>query len=62
MDSFCADGAQVSTKPGQLHYARAEDAERALRAGYQEHFAKPVDATKLLQAVKLWSQARSTAM
>ena len=36
-------------------YARAEDAERALRAGYQDHFAKPVDAGKLLQAVKMWS-------
>ncbi|HLK35447.1 MAG TPA: ATP-binding protein [Polyangiaceae bacterium] len=43
-------------------YARAEDAERALRAGYQEHFAKPVDAGKLLEAVKLWSRARSAAI
>ena len=43
-------------------YARAEDAERALRAGYQEHFAKPIDTGKLLEAVKLWSRARSAAI
>jgi CheY-like chemotaxis protein/two-component sensor histidine kinase len=43
-------------------YARVEDAERALRAGYQEHFAKPVDAGKLLEAVKLWSRARSASI
>ena len=35
-------------------YARAEDAERALRAGYQEHLTKPVDAGKLLEVEKLW--------
>ena len=35
-------------------YARTEEAERALRAGYQEHLAKPVDAAKLLQAVETW--------
>ena len=37
-------------------FARTEDADRALRAGYQEHFAKPVDAGKLLEAVKIWSR------
>jgi signal transduction histidine kinase len=36
-------------------YARAEDAERAVRAGYQEHLAKPVDANKLLAAVQNWA-------
>ena len=39
-------------------YARDVDAERALRAGYQEHFAKPVDARKLIEAVKKWARAR----
>jgi PAS domain S-box-containing protein len=43
-------------------YARKEDAERALRAGYQEHLAKPIDIGKLLEAVKLWSRAHSVAM
>jgi signal transduction histidine kinase/DNA-binding response OmpR family regulator len=36
-------------------YARTEDAERAARAGYQEHLAKPVDANKLLAAVENWA-------
>jgi signal transduction histidine kinase/DNA-binding response OmpR family regulator len=36
-------------------YARIEDAERAVRAGYQEHLAKPVDANKLLAAVQSWA-------
>jgi CheY-like chemotaxis protein len=35
-------------------YARAEDAERALRAGYQEHIAKPVDSSMLIDAVRRW--------
>jgi two-component system, chemotaxis family, CheB/CheR fusion protein len=43
-------------------YARAEDAERALRAGYQEHFAKPADAGRLLEAVRAWSRGRSAAI
>jgi PAS domain S-box-containing protein len=42
-------------------YAREVDAKHALRAGYQEHFAKPVDARKLIQAVKRWAQARQAA-
>jgi CheY-like chemotaxis protein len=33
-------------------YARAEDAVRARRAGFDEHLAKPVDAEELLAAVK----------
>jgi PAS domain S-box-containing protein len=36
-------------------YARAEDVERARRAGYQEHLAKPVDEVRLLEVVKTWS-------
>ncbi len=39
-------------------YARAEDAERAIRAGFQGHFAKPVDARRLLDAVEALSRAR----
>jgi CheY-like chemotaxis protein len=39
-------------------YARAEDAERALRSGFQEHIAKPVDAWQLLDAVSRWTEAR----
>ena len=37
-------------------YARDADAQRALRAGYQEHFAKPIDARKLVDAVKRWAR------
>jgi len=36
-------------------YARFEDAQRALRAGYQEHLTKPVDAAKLVEAVYKWA-------
>jgi signal transduction histidine kinase/ActR/RegA family two-component response regulator len=35
-------------------YARAEDAERAIRAGYQEHVAKPIEPSKLVAAVARW--------
>ncbi len=35
-------------------YARDVDAERALRAGYQEHYAKPVDARRLVEAIRRW--------
>ena len=38
-------------------YARVEDAERALRAGFQQHLAKPVDASKLLEIVDTWAHA-----
>jgi signal transduction histidine kinase len=38
-------------------YARVEDAERALRAGFQQHLAKPVDASKLLEIVDAWAHA-----
>lgn len=44
-------------------YARAEDALRARRAGFQEHLAKPVDPNELLATVKRcidgWADARS---
>jgi len=33
-------------------YARAEEVDRALRAGYQRHLAKPVDVRELIEAVK----------
>jgi len=36
-------------------YARAEDAERAIRAGYQAHLAKPVDEHELLETVARWT-------
>jgi hypothetical protein len=32
-------------------YARAEDAERAVLAEYQEHLAKPIDAGALIETV-----------
>jgi PAS domain S-box-containing protein len=40
-------------------YARAQDAEQARRAGYQEHLAKPIDASKLIEAVARWRRAKS---
>jgi PAS domain S-box-containing protein len=40
-------------------YARDVDAERALRAGFQEHLAKPVDARKLIDSVETWAKIRS---
>jgi PAS domain S-box-containing protein len=36
-------------------YARPEDAERAVRAGFQQHLAKPVDADELVEAVRRWT-------
>ena len=42
-------------------YARDVDAERAWRAGYQEHFAKPVDARSLIEAVKAWARTHEAA-
>lgn len=38
-------------------FARREDVAVALRAGYQEHLAKPVDVRRLVQSVKTWSGA-----
>jgi CheY-like chemotaxis protein len=40
-------------------YARGEDADRAARAGYQEHLAKPVDARELVRAVSRWAACRA---
>jgi CheY-like chemotaxis protein len=37
-------------------YARPTDAELALRSGYQQHLAKPVDEGRLLRAVKASSR------
>ncbi len=37
-------------------FSRPEDAQRALKAGYQEHLTKPVDVDELLNAVKRWTQ------
>ncbi len=39
-------------------YARAEDANQAKRAGYQEYFAKPVDAAELIAAVRRWTRSK----
>jgi CheY-like chemotaxis protein len=36
-------------------YARPQDEARALRSGYQAHLPKPLDASKLIEAVKRWS-------
>jgi len=33
-------------------YARLEDAERALEAGFQQHVAKPIESTLLVDAVQ----------
>jgi signal transduction histidine kinase len=33
-------------------YARGEDVDRAVQAGYQEHLSKPVDSRKLIETVK----------
>jgi CheY-like chemotaxis protein len=41
-------------------YAREVDAERALRAGFQEHLAKPVEHGKLLDSVKRWAKMRES--
>ena len=39
-------------------YARPEDRERALRAGYQEHLTKPIDIPKLVAAISRWARRR----
>jgi CheY-like chemotaxis protein len=40
-------------------YARTEDAARARRAGFQEHFAKPIDEQQLLKAIRRLSRLGS---
>ncbi len=42
-------------------YARDVDAQRALRAGYHEHFAKPLDVRMLIDAVTKWARAHQAA-
>jgi signal transduction histidine kinase/ActR/RegA family two-component response regulator len=42
-------------------YARAEDGERARRAGFQEHLAKPVDQRRLVEAVRAWSRLEAAS-
>ena len=38
-------------------YARPEDSERALAAGYQQHVSKPVESTELIATVQQLVQA-----
>ena len=35
-------------------FARPEDRERVLRAGYQAHVGKPVDADELASTIRSW--------
>jgi CheY-like chemotaxis protein/nitrogen-specific signal transduction histidine kinase len=37
-------------------YARAEDAAQAIRAGFQEHVAKPIEADRLVEVVRRWTR------
>jgi CheY-like chemotaxis protein len=41
-------------------HARPEDAERALKAGFQRHVAKPVDADALATMLRELTSARPT--
>jgi signal transduction histidine kinase/ActR/RegA family two-component response regulator len=41
-------------------YARAEDAERARSAGYQEHLPKPIEPSKLVAALATWRPRKPT--
>jgi CheY-like chemotaxis protein len=41
-------------------YAGSEDAARAMRAGFQEHLAKPIDAGALVDAVARWARMRAS--
>ena len=40
-------------------YAGEYNQQRAIEAGFQEHFSKPADPDRLIQAVARWSQSRS---
>jgi signal transduction histidine kinase len=53
MDRMRAEGLATRGVPSLAltAYARAEDRERALRAGFREYLAKPVDAATLVRAV-----------
>jgi CheY-like chemotaxis protein len=48
-----AEAAQVSSIPAAAltAFARAEDRQRALQAGFQLHLAKPIDPLSLVAAV-----------
>jgi CheY-like chemotaxis protein len=41
-------------------YARAEDAERARLAGYQQHLPKPIEPSKLVAAIAAWRPRKSS--
>ena len=41
-------------------YARNDDVRAALNAGFQQHFAKPVDPDALLAAIETWSVTRAS--
>ncbi len=41
-------------------YVGQENAARALRAGFREHVAKPIDASKLLDSVRRWARTPRT--
>jgi CheY-like chemotaxis protein len=43
-------------------FARAEDRERALQAGFQLHLAKPVDASSLVAAVATLGRMKSSSL
>jgi CheY-like chemotaxis protein len=43
-------------------YARAEDGERAMRAGYQEHLPKPIEPSKLVTALARWRPRKTTTV
>jgi signal transduction histidine kinase/DNA-binding response OmpR family regulator len=42
-------------------YARAEDAAQAIRAGFQEHLSKPIDAGQLIDTVRKWTRGSGRA-
>ncbi len=39
-------------------FARTEDRQRAIEAGFDEHLAKPVDPRRLMALVSRFAQAR----
>jgi CheY-like chemotaxis protein len=41
-------------------YVGQANADRALRAGFREHVAKPIDAVKLLATVRRWARKAAT--
>jgi CheY-like chemotaxis protein/two-component sensor histidine kinase len=55
------DGAREVPAIALTAHARAEDAQLAIRAGYQQHLRKPVEPAALLDAVKAWTRPRQQA-